>query len=343
MGSSNRRAQGTGRVILGIAISVVALWIALRSVPLDALALSLKSANYWWLAAYPPLAIALNLLRGEIWRRLLSRRATTIDAFWAYCVGFLVNNVMPFRMGEAARVLALSAKSGLPVVEVGTAAALERLCDLAAILVIVIAVFPFLANAGDVERAAWWAAGLIVLAVLIVAAAVAGRHQVDKLVKRICRTVLPRHAELVIARWRELMNALDVVRDPAIAAPVLLGCATVWVLTIILQWTVLKAFQPAAGLPDAAVLVAMVSLGGAIPAAPGGIGTYQWVGQQALTLPYPELYPPALALAAAVISHAASYLFSTLLGAIGVWHLGIPLAQIRRPAAPEPALGESRL
>jgi uncharacterized protein (TIRG00374 family) len=330
-------------VFLGVAISVLALWIALRSVPLDALASSLKSANYWWLAAYPPLAIALNLLRGEIWRRLLSRRATTLDAFWSYCVGFLVNNVMPFRMGEAARVLALSAKSRLPVVEVGTAAALERLCDLAAILVIVVAVFPFLANSGDVARAAWWAAGLIVLAGLIVASAVAGRHQVDKLVKRICRTVLPRHAELVIARWRELMNALDVVRDPAIAAPVLLGCATVWVLTIILQWTVLKAFQPAAGLPDAAVLVAMVSLGGAIPAAPGAIGTYQWVGQQALTLPFPELYPPALALAAAVISHAASYLFSTLLGAIAIWHLGIPLTQFRRPAAPEAALGESRL
>jgi uncharacterized membrane protein YbhN (UPF0104 family) len=60
-------------------------------------------------------------------------------------------------------------------------------------------------------------------------------------------------------------------------------------------------------------------------------------------LPFPELYPPALALAAAVISHAASYLFSTLLGAIAIWHLGIPLTQFRRTATPEAALGESRL
>ena len=103
------------------------------------------------------------------------------------------------------------------------------------------------------------------------------------------------------------MNGLAVVRNPAIAVPVIAGAATVWTLTIILQWTVLRAFQPAAGLIDAAVFVAVVSVGGAIPAAPGAIGTYQWVGQQALTLPFPVLYPPPLALAVAVVSHAASY------------------------------------
>ena len=76
------------------------------------------------------------------------------------------------------------------------------------------------------------------------------------------------------------MSGVSVARDPAIAAPAIAGSLAVWIITIVLQWTVLRAFQPVAGLLDAALLVGMVSIAGAIPAAPGGIGTYQWVGQQ---------------------------------------------------------------
>ena len=327
------RARGVVQVTAGLAVSGLALWVAFRAVPLDALVESLQSANYWWLAAYPPLAVALNVIRGEIWRRLLSKRAPTAQAFWAYSIGFLVNNVMPFRMGEAARVVALSTKCKIPVVEVATAAGLERLCDLAALAIIVVMALPFVTHAGGMARTAWMSAGLVAAALAGLAALVAARQHFDRLVTAICRVVLPRHAEVITARWHELMNGLAVIRNPSIAVPVIAGAATVWTLTIILQWTVLRAFQPSAGLIDAAVFVAVVSVGGAIPAAPGAIGTYQWVGQQALTLPFPLLYPPPLALAAAVVSHAASYVFSTLLGAAGVWYLGIPLAQIRRGAA----------
>lgn len=327
------RARGVVQVSAGLAVSALALWVAFRAVPFEALVDSLRAANYWWLAAYPPLAIALNVIRGEIWRRLLSNRAPTAQAFWAYSVGFLVNNVMPFRMGEAARVVALSTKCKIPVVEVATAAGLERLCDLAALAVIVVMALPFVTHAGDMSRTAWLSAGLVAVALIGLATVVVARLHFDRIVTGLCRTLLPRHAEAILARWHELMNGLAVVRNPSIAVPVIAGAATVWTLTIILQWTVLRAFQPSAGLIDAAVFVAVVSVGGAIPAAPGAIGTYQWVGQQALTLPFPLLYPPPLALAAAVVSHAASYVFSTLLGAAGVWYLGIPLAQIRRGAA----------
>ena len=102
----------------------------------------------------------------------------------------------------------------------------------------------------------------------------------------------------------------------------------------------LRAIQPAAGLVDAAVMVSVISFGGAIPAAPGAIGTYQWVGQQSLTIPFPALYTPALALAAAVLSHALSYVFSTLLGAVGIWYLGIPLSRLRPTAGGVPVVAD---
>ncbi|MDP1571590.1 MAG: lysylphosphatidylglycerol synthase transmembrane domain-containing protein [Vicinamibacterales bacterium] len=333
----------TLRLAGAVAVSGIALWVAFRAVPLDALAAALRSANYWWLAPYVPLAVALNVLRGEIWRRLLSRRVTTPEAFWAYSIGFLVNNVMPFRMGEAARVVALASRRRLPVVEVAAAAGLERLCDVIALLIIMIAVLPFVAHVGNVAQAAWLSAGLVALALAGLAALVAGRRHADRLMATVAGAVLPRHAGVVVARWHELMEALGVISRPGVAVPVAAGAATVWILTLVLQWTVLKAFQPAASMAEAAVFVAVVSVGGAIPAAPGAIGTYQWVGQQALTIPFPLLYSPPVALAVAVVSHAASYVFSSLLGAAGLWYFGMPLAQLRQDAAAVPALEPEHL
>ena len=178
---------GAWQVTIGALVSALALWVAFRAVPFDALVESLRAANYWWLAAYPPLAIALNVIRGEIWRRLLSNRAPTATAFWAYSVGFLVNNVMPFRMGEAARVVALSTKCRIPVVEVAAAAGLERLCDLAALAIIVVMALPFVTHVGDMSRTAWLSAGLVAAALAGLAAVVAWRLHFDRLVIAICR------------------------------------------------------------------------------------------------------------------------------------------------------------
>lgn len=315
---------------LGVALGVsgVCLWVAFRAVPVDELLASLRSANYWWLLAYPVLGTLLNIIRSEIWRRLLRGRATTTEAFWSYSVGFLVNNVLPFRMGEAARVVALATRCRIPVVEVATAAGLERLLDVVSLLIIVVGLLPFMTHLVDVGRAAWWSAGLAAALIASVSALVAGRRHVDRWADRVTSAVMPRYRPAIMKRWHELMNGLAVASDPAVAVPVIGGAAAVWALTLVLQWTVLRALQPEAGMIDAAVMVAVVSFGGAIPAAPGAIGTYQWVGQQALTVPFPVLYPPALALAAAVVSHAASYVFSTILGAIGLWYLGISLSQV---------------
>ncbi|HWW85829.1 MAG TPA: lysylphosphatidylglycerol synthase domain-containing protein, partial [Vicinamibacterales bacterium] len=107
---------------IAVALSGLTLWLAARSARIDQLKWAFAGANYWWLVPYPLLGILLNMIRGEIWRRFLDKRVSSPQAFWAYTVGFLVNNVLPFRLGEAARVVVLARRSALPIVEVAAAA-----------------------------------------------------------------------------------------------------------------------------------------------------------------------------------------------------------------------------
>jgi glycosyltransferase 2 family protein len=316
----------TIRLAIAAAVSALTLWLAARRVSLDDLRSAIGGARLVWLLPYPVICVALNIVRGEIWRRLLRRRVATAQAFWAYSVGFLANNTLPFRLGEAARVVLLSQRADLPVVEVAAAAGLERLLDMAALALLLAIVAPFVAHVPGLGRAA-------AVIVVLVAAAVLAIAQVGRMrrligVDRLARVVPRRIGHAAAKAWDDLARGLAALVEPSIGVPAALGASVVWILTVALQWLVLRAFQPHAGAADAAFMVAAVSLASAVPAAPGFVGVYHWAGQQSLVSAFPELYDASLALAAATAAHALSYVTSTALGIAGLWYFGMPLSSV---------------
>ena len=322
-------------IAFGIAVSAACLWIAFRRVELADLMASFRLADFRWLILYPLFATGLNLIRSEIWRLLLRKRVSVADAFWGYSVGFLVNNVMPLRVGEAARIGVLARKRKLPILEVAAAAGIERVLDLLSVVLILAIALPLTTGTLGMQHAAVAAAVLTAAVIAGIVVVVMFGERLEPLVERVLTLVAAAHAGAFVRRWREFHGALAVMREPAIAVPATLGALSVWALTVVLQWTVLRAFQPSAGLLDAALLVGVVSIASAVPAAPGAIGTYQYVAQQALTLPFPALYSMTSALAIALISHAASYVYSSVLGVIGLWYLGVSLAALTPGASVE--------
>src|SRR5262249_40393158 len=126
---------------------------AFRRADFSAVASMLGGADYHWLLWYPVLGVALNVVRSEIWRLLLRGRAGRVDAFWAYGTGFLVNNVLPLRVGEAARVGLLAARGGPPLLGAAAAAGLERALDIVWVIAIVAASLPVDGVSPDVRRA----------------------------------------------------------------------------------------------------------------------------------------------------------------------------------------------
>ena len=305
------------------AVSATAVWLAVRSAHVDAVRLALSEATFLWLLPYPIICIALNMIRGEIWRQLLRRKVGSAPAFWAYTVGFLTNNVLPFRLGEAARVVVLAKRSHLPIVEVGAAAGFERLLDLAALALMLGLLGPTLARVPGATGGATFVVLLVAAGAAAVAVLVVFRLRLTKVVLRATTWLPLRARHVVVEQWNDLERGLSVLRIPSIGFPAAAGSMVVWALTVVLQWLVLRSFQPRAGIADAAFMVAAVSLAIALPAAPGFVGVYHWAGQQALISAFPDLYDPSTALAAATVSHGLSYITSTALGVVGLGYFGM--------------------
>jgi len=316
----------------------VFLTIAFRQVEFSSLLQSLRGASYRWLFLYPLLCVALNVVRGEVWRLLLKRKCGLAPAFWAYTVGFLFNNVLPLRVGEAARVVVLARHADIPTAEVAATAILERILDLMTVLIVLACTLPVVGvGEGALRYGALSALAVVVVALMAVFVIARWGVQLETPVGRIGAPAGPAVRDAVVRRWHQVVEGSSRLLQPRIGLPAAGGMLVVWGLTVLAQWTVLRAFQPRASLVESAFMVAVVSLAIAIPAAPGFIGVYQWAGQQALVHAFPQVYTFASGLAISVVAHAVSYVCSTLLGIIGLWYFGVSF-NLRRQLGRDPGL-----
>jgi glycosyltransferase 2 family protein len=144
--------------VLGIVISVVALagvvWWALRQ---DAPRLPHGAGQIGALIGAIALYGVNTLVRSERWHRLLvddGARPARVDSYALTTVGYAVNNVLPARAGDAARVVLMAPRAGATRRTVLGTIVAERLLDVGVILVLFLVVgYAILGNvgAGSVE------------------------------------------------------------------------------------------------------------------------------------------------------------------------------------------------
>ena len=108
--------RGFGRAVIGIGISVVALFLVIRSVDLAATWDALTSAQPQWIAAMLLFMVLDITLRALRWRVLLRPVADVPFSMTlpANLVGYLANNILPARLGELVRTHDLGERSGVP-------------------------------------------------------------------------------------------------------------------------------------------------------------------------------------------------------------------------------------
>jgi len=316
------------RLWLGLVISVLCLWLALRSVPLSELPRLLAGMNALWVLPIILLQLLAVITRAKRWVILLDKEDRLAGSFWAQGVGYLFTNVLPLRMGEPARVVVMSEHCRLPVVQVAASALVERLLDVATIVLVLVLLLPWMQIPALVEEAGVTFGAIVLLSCVSLLLAVKFSQHVEGLLRAVCGRfrMLPEAA--LVARWRELVDGLAPLLHWTLAVRVVAWSGITWAFSIAVNWCVLRAFQPDAAWLEAAFLVVALSLAVTVPSSPGFVGVYQLVGQQALVLPFGAKYAPANALAITFAAHVAYYLITTVIGVVGLWRSGESFASL---------------
>jgi hypothetical protein len=126
------------QLLVLVVVSGVCIWYTMKDVPFPEVIRALGSANYVGFGLVMVVTIFGFWLRALRWRFFLrTPRPLPLDSlFSATMIGFMVNQVLPFRLGEIARPWALARKEGLSRTTVLATIVVERAVDMLTLLVI---------------------------------------------------------------------------------------------------------------------------------------------------------------------------------------------------------------
>ena len=139
--------------VAGIALSAVALYFAFRNVPLNDLLHYLGSINYLWTFPAVILALISFFIRALRWQFILasSYKIGIWRAFHPLMIGFMINCILPGRLGEFARPIILQKNENVPFATGIATVAAERAFDVFALVVFAVITFAAIKINPEVE------------------------------------------------------------------------------------------------------------------------------------------------------------------------------------------------
>lgn len=301
---------------VGLLLSALLLWYALRQLHLAEVWVYLRQADYWWIL--PGIAVYFFGVWARTWRWHYMLRpfksVPLVRLFPVVCIGYAGNNIYPARAGEVIRSFVLKKTEGIAMSGSLATVLIERMFDGLVMLLFVFAALPFAGNIPAVYRRWVIAFSLLFGVALVVFIAVAARPQAAK-----------RPFELVVNRlapasWRpkfsgfydrfllglsSLTNARDVLM-------IFLITVVIWLTETLKYWFVMHAFPFHVSFLVLMLMNGIVNLFTTLPAAPGYLGTFDAPGIKILEIV--GRVPGEVAAAYTLILHAALWIPITLLG-----------------------------
>ncbi|MEJ5240472.1 MAG: lysylphosphatidylglycerol synthase transmembrane domain-containing protein [Anaerolineales bacterium] len=312
------------RWLPGAVISLLLIALILRTVDLPKTLQALRQANYPLLGFAFLLSLLWLALRAVVWRTLLRNRPAYTDVLFTAAEGYLLNNFLPFRLGELGRALILSRKTDLSFGAILPTILVERVVDLGFSALFLLAALPFVLGAAG-ARTLGWIVGALVLVGLFALYLLARFHQHALAFFHRISQRWPRLQARGGKALEAFLQGLSVITEWRVFL-LFLGWMTLnWLLAWLAYFVMTLAYFPQATPIWGLFGLGAAAFGGAIPSLPGAIGTFEGAFGGALTLLSGD---PSTALAVALTARLYNYFNSGLLGTLGLARDGESLAHL---------------
>ena len=307
-------------LLLGIIISLSALYFVIRWAGWRPLLLELRQMDARFLALAVIIYLLSMLARTAGWRTILKFRYSFRRVLAALNEGYLLSNILPWRLGEVGRAVLLGRGSGGSILTVLSSILVERLFDLSIAVGLLLSLLPLAAGIPNAPRTGLIIAFILVVIISVLWILVRKPQWIEFFIKR-----LPGGGERWMSAWASVRQGLEVLRDPRLFLTSLAWMVLTWTLAGVEYWLVMKAIIPDAELSWAFFMLTVTLLGGAIPSSPGYIGVFEAAGVLALSA---FGVPNAEALAVSLVIHGMVFSLGTLFGLIAFLNEGVTISDL---------------
>jgi uncharacterized protein (TIRG00374 family) len=315
---------------IGIAVSLIFLWIALRDIHFGEVWQNLRGASYSWLI---PTVLAYFVtvgLRAWRWQVLINpiKKVAWWHLFGITALGYLGNNIYPFRIGELLRVYVLNQWDDVPISSGLATLMVERIFDGVSVLVLVFGALLLVPlPVAEMQNLVLMTsflffgllAGFLVIAFL--------PRQALWLVKLIAGWLPEKLGTPLVSLASSFLEGLVALRSFKSVLILLFSSVLIWVGEAAKFWFVMQAFPFDVGYAVLALTVGIVNLASILPSAPGFVGTFDLPIIAVLKL---FGVGEALATAYTLVLHTTLWLSATVFGVLYMLYAGVRWADLGR-------------
>jgi len=310
---------------LGMAISALALYFTLRDVDFGAFARAIATAEATWLIPAAGCFMAALLIRAWRWATLMGE-APLATVFHAMNIGYMLNMMLPFRMGEIGRAVVIGQRTAVSTATAMSSVVVERLLDLAAVVLMFAGFAIFIPTDAALSQAAVLSTGLIIALLIVLGGVIWQSARVERIAAQVLARLPRIDAQRWLQRYRDFCAGFKLINSAKRLAIVSATTVGIWLVQVLLAYFVMAAFLPAR-LDQAGLVLVAANLGGAAPSAPGGLGPVQFFARTALVIPFDVDLTQATAF---VFVWSLSQQLSLIgLGLIGLARIGLSFGQLK--------------
>ena len=257
----NRRFALIQVLVSVVALAAVVWWATKQESP----HIPTGGDSLAWIGAALALYVLATLVRAERWHQILDHtgvNATRADCYALTTVGYMGNNVLPARAGEALRVVLLAPRCNASKRTLISSIVGERVLDVIVLLTIFVVTVYGVLETSEVlptdRPLLVTGIGVLLLIAGAVAIWVLRSHHFFERVRDWLRPLADSPRALV-SKWGLVLLG---------------GTVLLWTIEASVYWTVARAVEMDISMGGALYLVALTNFVAALPAAPGSLGTF---------------------------------------------------------------------
>ncbi|TFH34591.1 MAG: flippase-like domain-containing protein, partial [Anaerolineales bacterium] len=230
-------------VLIGVIISLTAIILVIRWAGWADLLLALRSVRWPYVGAAVLVFLISMLARALSWRSLLEYRYPLMRVLAVLNEGYLINNILPWRLGEIGRSVLLAGSKGDSIVRILSSILVERMYDLFFALIFLVLLIPEAAGLADLTQNAAFIGVFLAVAFTFMVLFVRRPCWMQAIITRI-----PGPRARLLSLWQQMQTGLVALQDFGIFSRSLGWMLLSWILAGFEYGLVLRAVIPDAPL-----------------------------------------------------------------------------------------------
>jgi len=314
-------AKSSLRLTGGLAISLTCMYLAARGINLSDVRSMLVTIKPIYLVPSTALLVLAFVVRALRWRILLApvKQIPASSLFASTMIGFMANNLLPFRAGEVVRAYSISRNEDISISTSLASLVVERLFDGLAISLFLLSLLWFVALPS-------WLVNFNYLLISIYVSLAGGAGLLIWATKRVQTNGGKWKCQTIICNFTAGLEVFTDRKQIVWSGILSLGH---WLLIALYYYFLFLACGFGLSLFSAVVLVVIVAIGIMLPAAPGFVGNFQYFTVLALSL---FSVSREDAFGYSLIAHAGQFIPVTAIGLLYFFRQSAGFAELRNAA-----------